>query len=111
LEDIYYGSNKLLKTLKIYRKMNANLKHEADEIIPISELSNGIIREFNYIQESKTLCVTITDGFVYTYFGVPEIVANELRNSKNPGFFYRKYIRRQYRRLFKTYDLDVMRST
>lgn len=91
--------------------MNANLEHNADEIIPISELSSGIIKEFNYTLESETLCITIADGIVYNYFGVPEIVANELRNSNNPGFFYRKYIRKQYRRLFKTYDLGVIKNT
>jgi len=90
--------------------MNTTENFEVSEIIPISELSSGIIKEFTYTKESKTLCITITDGFVYNYFGVPEIVANELRNSNNPGFFYRKYIRKQYRRLLKTYDLEGIKN-
>lgn len=91
--------------------MNTNRDHDVSEIIPISELSSGIIKEFNYDEKNKTLCVTINDGFVYNYFGVPEVLVIELRNSYNPGFFYRKYIRKQYRRLLKTYDMDFKQNT
>lgn len=90
--------------------MNTNRNLDVSEIIPVAELSSSIIKEFNYNEVTKTLCVTVGDGFVYNYFGVPEALVTEFKNSYNPGFFYRKYIRKQYRRLFKTYDLDVMRS-
>ncbi len=91
--------------------MKTNNDHNVNDIIPISELSSGIIKEFNYNEKTKTLCVTVTDGFVYNYFGVPEALVAELRNSYNPGFFYRKYIRKKYRRLLKKYDLDAILST
>jgi hypothetical protein len=70
---------------------------------------SGIIYSFDYNKEKKTLCLTFNDGYVYQYFGVPESILTGLQKSDRPRNFYMNHIRNRYRRLLKTFNLDVLK--
>jgi hypothetical protein len=89
--------------------MNAIDGQSPNEQMIQSQQISGAIHSYNYDKVKKTLCLTFNDGYVYQYFGVPEQILTGLLNSEQPRSFYLNYIRNRYRRLLKTYNLEVLK--
>ena len=68
------------------------------------QITTGIISGYNYHQNNQILDITSNDGTMYQYFEVPENIIKELKNADKPGDYYRKCIRKKFKRLFKAYD-------
>jgi hypothetical protein len=66
--------------------------------------SAALIRHAKYDAVTESLEVTITDGTVYQYIDVPEILANEVINSNDRDTVYRRQIRSVYQRLLKRFS-------
>ncbi len=64
------------------------------------------IKGYHYYKNRQVLDVTSNCGTVYQYFEVPETILKELSNAIDPGEYYRKNIRRKFRRMFKSYGFS-----
>ena len=81
---------------------------KASEMMPYIEISSGIMKSYQYNKQSKTLYISDDGGFVYQYFEVPEVVIDDMLNSNEPGEYYKKNIRKRFRRLFKTFNYSML---
>ncbi|MCD4696036.1 MAG: KTSC domain-containing protein [Bacteroidales bacterium] len=72
------------------------------------EIASGIIRGCNYHKQKQVLDITTIDGIVYQYFEVPENIISDFLNAEKPGVYYKNFIRKKFRRLFKSYDYSMM---
>jgi len=88
--------------------MKAIENQNTSEKLPYIEISSGIMRGYQYNKQSKTLYISDNGGFIYQYFEVPETVIDDMLNSKEPDEFYKKNIRKRFRRLFKTFNLSLL---
>ncbi|HPE58072.1 MAG TPA: KTSC domain-containing protein [Bacteroidales bacterium] len=70
----------------------------------IVELNSNLLRGYKYFNLNETLEIYVADGMVYQYFQVPEYIIEGLSEAKNKDFYYRRYIRTKFKRLFKTYN-------
>lgn len=62
------------------------------------------IRSYYYHKNMQVLDVTNNDGTVYQYFQVPEKTVDEFVSSEQPGIYYKNFIRKKFKRLFKRFE-------
>jgi hypothetical protein len=81
-----------------------------DERDSTLNMTDGIIRQLSYNKEESTLCITFKDGSVYTYFEISEDIFKGLVGAKDKDGFFMRKIRNKYKRLFKAFNLEVLRK-
>lgn len=88
--------------------MNARENQKAGEMMPYIEVSSGVMKGYQYNKQNKILYISDIGGFVYQYFEVPETIIDNMLNSSEPGEYYKKNIRKRFRRLFKAFSYAMM---
>jgi hypothetical protein len=76
-----------------------------------SNTLSRFIKDWTYNLENLSLNITFKDGLVYNYFDIPEKVFRSFVNAKDPDHFFKRYIRHEYRRLFKRFNLEIMQGS
>ena len=61
-----------------------------------NQVASSNIRSIGYDMQSQTLEVEFLSGWVYQYYGVPEVLHQEIMQASTKGRFLNQYIKNAY---------------
>ena len=61
-----------------------------------ANVASSNIRSIGYDSTTQTLEVEFLSGWVYQYYGVPEVIHQEMMQASSKGVFLNQYIKNAY---------------